>query len=928
VRQRRRPHRDYYDDDEDSLSENLAAVTDRLDDLTRQLARVVNSNAARPEPEDRPPDRVAEAIAKLDRRLDHIIEQARADSIEKARSGAAEKERVPRRPSPSLAPESSGGPTSWVQEISARQRALNADAAPPAAAARREPGQDLSGLEHQLRQITTQISTLHRPYEDGVNALRGDLAEIGRALTEALPRRSVEALETQIRALAERVDRSRSAGVDTSNLQGLERGLAEVRDALRGLTPAENLVGVDEAVRALSRKIDQISASTHDPSSLQQIEQAITSLRGVVSNVASDGALAQLAAEVHALAGKFERTAANSSADALAKLDARIASLMESGRAIPPDLEALIRELSERLDRTQISQGGQLGSLEDRIVKLIQRLDASDARLGSLPVMERGITDILAAIKDLRAGSAAPRPAHPAGEALKGAFSSMPGAAQLQIAAPAAAHQAMPAEPKLMAPAPAAPARPNAAPAQRRPIQPHLPPDTPLEPGSGAPSVKPGTPAARIAASQAALGGAKPAASERSGLSAAVAAARSAAKSALAEVSQPKPKNPEPLDGGFAEEPVPLFRRIFKHAKTALVVASVIVIVLGMVQATIDYLTPTNASSATSAPAASPEPKSAPAVSAPSTRAVPSRSMPTPDLLPLPEPEPNVGPTGQIGPRQLFDSNSLARNLSAGDVTHSVTHSVPPRATLAPSANPASSNPAPTTSLPSSFGPLLRAGAASNDPAAEYEIALRYAEGRGVRQSFEETARWLERAANSGFAPAQFRLASLNEKGEGLKKDLQAARRLYISAANKGHAKAMHNLGVLYAEGIDGKPDYKSALQWFRKAADYGIPDSQYNLAILYTRGIGVEQNLGEAYKWFALAANKGDGDASRKRDEVGTRLEKSSLMAAKLAAQTFTPEREPDEATNLRVPPGGWERPNVMAQPAKPKLQPPMPLR
>jgi len=603
--------------------------------------------------------------------------------------------------------------------------------------------------------------------------------------------------------------------------------------------------------------------------------------------------------------------------------------LMESGRAIPPDLEALIRELSERLDRTQISQGGQLGSLEDRIVKLIQRLDASDARLGSLPVMERGITDILAAIKDLRAGSAAPRPAHSAGEAPKGAFSSMPGAAQLQIAAPAATHQAMPADPKLMAPAPAAP-RPNAAPPQRRPIQSHLPPDTPLEPGSGAPTVKPGTPAARIAASQAALGGAKPA-SERSGLSAAVAAARSAAKSALAEVSQPKPRNPEPLDGGFAEEQTPLFRRMFKHAKTALVVASVIVIVLGMVQATIDYLTPANApnaSSATNAPAASPEPRSAPAVSAPSTRAVPSRSMPTPELLPLPEPEPNVGPTGLLGPRQLFDSNSVARNLSAGDVTHSVTHSVPPRATPAPSANPASSNPAPTANLPSSFGPLLRTGAASNDPAAEYEIALRYAEGRGVRQSFEEAARWLERAANSGFAPAQFRLASLYEKGEGLKKDLQAARRLYISAANKGHAKAMHNLGVLYAEGIDGKPDYKSALQWFRKAAGYGIPDSQYNLAILYTRGIGVEQNLGEAYKWFALASNKGDGDASRKRDEVGTRLEKSSLMAAKLAAQTFTPEREPDEATNLQVPPGGWERQSVVAQPAKPKLQPPMPLR
>ena len=40
---------------------------------------------------------------------------------------------------------------------------------------------------------------------------------------------------------------------------------------------------------------------------------------------------------------------------------------------------------------------------------------------------------------------------------------------------------------------------------QRQPIDPNLPPDTPLEPGSGAPRIKPGSAAARIAASEAAL---------------------------------------------------------------------------------------------------------------------------------------------------------------------------------------------------------------------------------------------------------------------------------------------------------------------------------------------------------------------------------------------------------------------------------------
>ena len=55
---------------------------------------------------------------------------------------------------------------------------------------------------------------------------------------------------------------------------------------------------------------------------------------------------------------------------------------MESGRAVPPELEGSIRSLSERLDRMQLSQGDQLalGALEDRIAKLSEKLDASDSR--------------------------------------------------------------------------------------------------------------------------------------------------------------------------------------------------------------------------------------------------------------------------------------------------------------------------------------------------------------------------------------------------------------------------------------------------------------------------------------------------------------------------------------------------------------------
>ena len=83
-------------------------------------------------------------------------------------------------------------------------------------------------------------------------------------LTEAMPRRAVEALEIEVRKLAERIDFTREAGVDPSTIANMERGLADLREALGTLTPAESLVGFDDAVRGLSRKIDQM-ALQHDP---------------------------------------------------------------------------------------------------------------------------------------------------------------------------------------------------------------------------------------------------------------------------------------------------------------------------------------------------------------------------------------------------------------------------------------------------------------------------------------------------------------------------------------------------------------------------------------------------------------------------------------------------------------------------------------
>jgi localization factor PodJL len=211
--------------------------------------------------------------------------------------------------------------------------------------------------------------------------------------------------------------------------------------------------------------------------------------------------------------------------------------------------------------------------------------------------------------------------------------------------------------------------------------------------------------------------------------------------------------------------------------------------------------------------------------------------------------------------------------------------------------------------LPAGIGSnRLRSAAAGGDPAAQYEIALRFAEGRGIPQNLPAAAQWFERAAKQGLPQAEFRLGDIYERGIGIKKDRESAQRFYLAAAEAGNARAMHNLGVLYAEGVDGKPDYSNAGVWFRKAADYGIADSQYNLGVLHALGMGIAADLGEAYKWFALAARGNDKDAVKKRDEVGARLDQSSLAAARAAVADWSPKVEPEAATTVKAPPGGWD--------------------
>ncbi len=368
--------------------------------------------------------------------------------------------------------------------------------------------------------------------------------------------------------------------------------MAEVHGALRSLTTAENLVGFDEAVKTLAQKVDLILAR-EDPAMLNQLETAIGALRGIVSHVASNDALTRVAEDVRALSAKVDDLANHAASEiALSALETRIETLAsaltasteaghavsakvdglakntasgeglsaletridtlataltvsaEAGHAVPRELEKLLAGLIEKLEWVQLTHTDHaaLAHLEDRIAMLIKRFDASDARLGHLEAIERGLADLLVHIEQMRGitgkgeggdnqalmaqdpvaveamsrdvaeikqterrtldsleavqdavehvvnrlatiesairSDAAPHlaPTEPAPEQVQRSLSA--------LFAPA--HES--SSPPVSAIAPAAPAAVEAAPlrnaAARPPIDPNLPPDHPLEPGS------------------------------------------------------------------------------------------------------------------------------------------------------------------------------------------------------------------------------------------------------------------------------------------------------------------------------------------------------------------------------------------------------------------------------------------------------------
>jgi localization factor PodJL len=822
------------------------------------------------------------------------------------------------------------------------------------------PRRAIESIENEIRSLSQRIDAVRQSGSDSqaLENIERALNEIYDALRSLKPAEQLAGFDEAIRNLGNKIDTIVRSSGDSGMMQQLENAIGALRGIVSNVASNDALARLSDDLTVLSSKVDQFGRAEGRSDSFSLLEQRVAALTATLENRErpASGSPEQLEDAVRALSDRLDRLpAGHDSSSALAHLEQRVSLLLErletagghSGTNLGRVEEGL-QDVLRHLERQQaglaaLAESGPRSSnsptMDSEVVEAIKR-ELSEMRFcqsetdrhtqDSLEVVHNTlghVVDRLAMIEgDLRAVRAMPGPrAEPSRGAMPESPTSLPPKPELpnpvlsQMApsqtAPGASASG-PILPRATREAPKDSFDPghlpqSAAPRPQPPrpaIDPDLPPDHPLEPGTRPPARGA---AARIAASESALGDIAEAPSEHSG-SSFIAAARRAARAATAAAPSPDKAGrtkvaiepARPTTGGSS---------ITSKIRSLLVGASVVVIVLGGFKFAMSVLDKTrHAEVSETSPAAPPAAKApSDAEAEPATDkpdeipGMPSITSPTPiDRQSMNSPPSAGSPAPAEPPSEMAPSNQS--ETASADVTGTLPvapAAVPEEHSLQPIAIPRSE------SLPDGIGgPKLRTAALHGDATAAFEVGLRYAEGKGVAVNYAEAAKWYERAAQAGVVPAMFRLGTLHEKGLGVSKDIDAARRYYMQAAERDNAKAMHNLAVLDADGGGKGANYTSAAQWFRKAAERGVADSQFNIGILYARGIGIEQNLAESYKWFSLAAAQGDVDSGRKRDEIAKRLDPQTLAAAKLAVQTFVPKPQPDDAINVAAPAGGWD--------------------
>lgn len=184
---------------------------------------------------------------------------------------------------------------------------------------------------------------------------------------------------------------------------------------------------------------------------------------------------------------------------------------------------------------------------------------------------------------------------------------------------------------------------------------------------------------------------------------------------------------------------------------------------------------------------------------------------------------------------------------------------------------------------------------------------------------------WYREAAAQGVAAAQNNLGIMYARGRGVPPNSERAVELWLEAARQGHPMAQFNLGLSYFNGSGVEPDAGEAINWFRRAADGGIADAQFALGQIYREGAGVPSDPHAALAWYDQAARQGHQVAANEAGRLRTALGLKAQEPTPPAPTGVEPEpaRRPGETDVADAPDAQPEPPPPIPGKADPEVEP-----
>lgn len=151
--------------------------------------------------------------------------------------------------------------------------------------------------------------------------------------------------------------------------------------------------------------------------------------------------------------------------------------------------------------------------------------------------------------------------------------------------------------------------------------------------------------------------------------------------------------------------------------------------------------------------------------------------------------------------------------------------------------------------------PWLKKAIDNNESLAFFWLGIYYS---FVQQNYQESYKWMKKAAESDIHDAYGHLARMYLTGMGTSQNPTAAFKWANKAVENGDIASNTDLGLMYLKGLGTERNEKEALDCFKKAASIGDSVAYSWLGEMYFKGKGTSINEAEGFKWTKKAAETG----------------------------------------------------------------------